>query len=317
MKKAIEIVTLARVEGANLNSNGTEGVISILKKARDPVDQKEYVRVSGQSYKYNLRELIAEIAGTDKISQRVKEVEKEDEKGRTTKTVVTSLGNPVRFYDDDLFGFMIAADRKRIAPVRTSGLISIFPYQEDRDFGVAYNPDPKTKEHNIFETEISTNIMRGNVFIELDRVGVFDKAELEGLKDSEKKDRLSDEERTDRVRTLLRAVMDYHGGAHLSRHFTKVYPEAIVAVLLNRKIPVIGDAFRVKQGYVDGKVVVDTEALKERYTVFEEYIESMYIGCFTSTVANLDELKKTFDGTRCEVLPMLDFRKKMLEIQVM
>lgn len=59
--KAVEVVTLTKVEGANLNSNGTEGVISVLKKVRDPIDGREYVRVSGQSVKYHLRQLLKEL----------------------------------------------------------------------------------------------------------------------------------------------------------------------------------------------------------------------------------------------------------------
>ena len=311
--KAMEIVTLTRVEGANLNSNGTEGVISVLKKAKDPVDMKEYVRISGQSYKRQLRELIAEIAGTDKISSREKPVVK-DEKGRAQKTVIVSEGNPVRYIDDDLFGYMLADSRKRVAPVRTNGMISLFPYQEDRDFGVAYNPDPAIREHNIFETEISTNVMRGNVFVELDRIGVFSESELNGLAgDDAKSTTLLKGEIENRLRILLTAVLDYHGGAHLSRFFTKTYPEAVAVVFLKRKIPVIGEAFRVLPGYSDGKKMsIDLRAIRERYDTFESYIDSMLIGLFESSFANVDDLRSTFENTRCYVLTMKEFRNRIL-----
>lgn len=311
--KAMEIVTLTRVEGANLNSNGTEGVISVLKKAKDPVDMKEYVRISGQSYKRQLRELIAEIAGTDKISSREKPVVK-DEKGRAQKTVIVSEGNPVRYIDDDLFGYMLADSRKRVAPVRTNGMISLFPYQEDRDFGVAYNPDPAIREHNIFETEISTNVMRGNVFVELDRIGVFSESELNGLEgDDAKSTTLPKGEIENRLRILLTAVLDYHGGAHLSRFFTKTYPEAVAVVFLKRKIPVIGEAFRVLPGYSDGKKMsIDLRAIRERYDTFESYIDSMLIGLFESSFANVDDLRSTFENTRCYVLTMKEFRNRIL-----
>ena len=56
MAKAIEIVYLTRVEGANLNAAGTEGVISILKKTTD-IDGKEYIRISGQSVKFQIRKI--------------------------------------------------------------------------------------------------------------------------------------------------------------------------------------------------------------------------------------------------------------------
>lgn len=51
------------------------------------------------------------------------------------------------------------ATLRRTSVVRTNGMISIFPYQEDRDFGVRY--DPTGDQHNIYETEITTNVMRG------------------------------------------------------------------------------------------------------------------------------------------------------------
>lgn len=311
--KAMEIVTLTRVEGANLNSNGTEGVISVLKKIRDPVDMKEYVRISGQSYKRQLREVIAEIVGTDKISMREKPESKEG-KSRASKSVIVSEGNPVKYIDDDLFGYMLAEKRKRVAPVRTNGMISIFPYQEDRDFGVAYNPDPTKMEHNIFETEISTNVMRGNIFVELDRVGVFSGWELSNLDEVTAKTKsLTKEEIRYRIKALLEAILDYHGGAHLSRFFTKVYPEAIVLVYLKRKIPVIGEAFRVLPGYREGKrMSIDINALRERYTTFEDYIDKMFVGLFESSFADIDELKASFKDTKCSIMSMKELRNEVL-----
>ncbi len=143
--KAIEVVTLTKVEGANLNSNGTEGVIAVLKKVRDPVDGREYIRVSGQSIKYHLRRILKELGWN--LSQIVP-------KSEGNQKVIVSLGEPHRYIDDDLFGYMIAkkvegknATLRRTAVVRTNGMISLFPYTEDRDFGVRY--DPSGDNHNI------------------------------------------------------------------------------------------------------------------------------------------------------------------------
>ena len=44
MKKAVELVYLTHIEGANLNAAGTEGVISVLKKITD-IDGQEYIIV--------------------------------------------------------------------------------------------------------------------------------------------------------------------------------------------------------------------------------------------------------------------------------
>ncbi|MBS7609306.1 type I-B CRISPR-associated protein Cas7/Cst2/DevR [Candidatus Bathyarchaeota archaeon] len=280
VSKGIEIVTLTRIEGANLNSNGTEGVISVLKKIRDPLDMKEYVRVSGQSLKFHLKEVMRDALGEElsPISKRRGE--------RGEGSVLVSEGKPEKYIDDDLFGYMLAGKPtlKRTAPVRTNGLISLFPYQEDRDFGVRYDPSGE-EEHNIHETEISTNIMRGNFFIEVDRVGVFVKGEVE------KPSTLDKSERERRIRSLFEAILTYHGGGHLSRFFTKVYPEAVVVVFLKRKIPIVGDNLRLRQETKDGKYFMDVPLLSEVLKTFEEYIDCVYIGILENKFANLDEIK--------------------------
>jgi len=319
--KAIEVVTLTKVEGANLNSNGTEGVIAVLKKVRDPVDGREYVRVSGQSVKYHLRQLLKELGW--ELSQVVP-------KSEGSQKVIVSLGEPQKYIDDDVFGYMIAkkvdgknATLRRTAVVRTNGMISLFPYQEDRDFGVRY--DPSGDNHNIYETEITTNVMRGNFFIELDRLGVFKEGlevpKLEGLEVKKLKDATGKEvtlyalpkpEREKRLKALLKAIMMYHGGAKLSNFFTKVYPEIMVVALLRHKIPVIGDALRVKEGYVDGRLILDIERLKETVETFSDNIEKLYIGLFESRFANVEELRKAFEGmNNVEIIGMKELKERI------
>ncbi|WP_461863656.1 type I-B CRISPR-associated protein Cas7/Cst2/DevR [Thermococcus sp.] len=324
--KAIEVVTLTKVEGANLNSNGTEGVIAVLKKVRDPIDGKEYVRVSGQSVKYHLRMLLKELGW--KLSQVVP-------KSEGGQKVIVSLGEPQNYIDDDLFGYMIAkkvnnknATLRRTSVVRTNGMISIFPYQEDRDFGVRY--DPSGDNHNIYETEITTNVMRGNFFIELDRLGIFkgglEVPKLEGLEGKKANDAtgkevilyvLPREEREKRFKAVLEAIMRYHGGAKLSNFFTKVYPEIMVVALLKRKIPVIGDALRVKEGYVDRKLVLDVDLLKETVETFGDNVEKLYIGLFESRFANVGELKDAFEGMeKVEIVGMKELKERINNISI-
>lgn len=249
--------------------------------------------------------------------------------------VIVSLGEPHRYIDDDLFGYMIAkkvdgknATLRRTAVVRTNGMISLFPYMEDRDFGVRY--DPSGDNHNIYETEITTNVMRGNFFIELDRLGVFKEGlevpKLEGLEVRREKDAtggevtlyvLPKEERERRLRAILEAIMTYHGGAKLSNFFTKVYPEVMVVALLRRKIPAIGDALRVKEGYVDGKLVLDVERLKETVETFSDNIEKLYIGLFESRFANADELREAFKGVEnVEVVSMRELKDRINNLRL-
>lgn len=300
MNKAIEIVTLTKVEAANLNSNGTEGVISVLKKVRDPVDLKEYVRISGQSVKFQLKQVIADMGLEEQISPV--------SRGENGEKVNVSEGKPDKYIDDDLFGYMIAKGdktRKRTAPVRTNGMISIFPYQEDRDFGVRYDTSGK-EQHNIFETEISTNIMRGNFFIEVDRVGVFGKGEV----DNELT--LPEDQREGRIKVLLNAIASYSGGAHLSRFLTKAYPEAMLVLALSRKIPVVGDNFRVKQEYVNGKYVLDVKLLKEVLRTFDEHINWVYLGLLKEKFANLDEISALVsENPKVKVFSMAELKEEL------
>jgi len=329
--KAIEVVTLTKVEGANLNSNGTEGVISVLKKIRDPIDGREYVRVSGQSVKYHLRQILRE------LGWELSQITPKSEGGQK---VIVSAGEPHKYIDDDLFGYMIAkkvdgrnATLRRTAVVRTNGMMSLFPYMEDRDFGVRY--DPTGDNHNIYETEITTNVMRANFFIEVDRLGVFKEGlevpKLEGLETVKEKDPtgnevtlyvLPKEKREKRLRAILRAIMEYHGGAKLSNFFTKVYPEIAVVVLLKRKIPIIGDALRVERRYENGKLVLDVALLRETLEAFIDNVEKVYIGAFKSRFANFDELKKLEENFKdgetklVEVLEMSELKGKLKEISI-
>ncbi len=172
--------------------------------------------------------------------------------------------------------------------------------------------------------------MRGNFFIELDRFGVFKEGlevpKLDDLRPKNEKDAtgreitlyvLPKEERKKRLKAILGAVMSYHGGAKLSNFFTKVYPEVMIIALLKRKMPVIGDALRVKEGYTDGKLTLDVERLKETIETFSDNIEKIYIGLFESRFANVEELKEAFKGMEnAEVVSMKELKERIDNISL-
>jgi len=123
---------------------------------------------------------------------------------------------------------------------------------------------------------------------------------------------LPEEERKKRLKAVLEAIMEYHGGAKLSNFFTKVYPEVMAVAMLRRKIPVIGDALRVREGYADGKLILDVERLKETVETFTDNIEKLYIGLFESRFANVEELRKAFEGMEnVEVVSMRELRERI------
>lgn len=271
--KAIEIVTLTKVDPANLNSNGTEGVITVLKKFRDPVENNEFVRVSGQSVKYHLKEMLYRIEENDKQKYKEYPLSNVSGRGKNSKQVLVSPGDPEGYIADDLFGYMKTdTNKKRIAPVRTCGMVSLFPYEEDRDFGVRYDESGNEK-HNIYETEFSANIMRSNFFIETDRIGAFDKTEVEDIKIKT----LPPVERNNRIRDLIKCVLSYHHETRSTRFLTKVYPEAVAVLFLNKKIPLIGDNLRIT-GKKDNKYLIDAELLNNVLNVFYSSIVKGYVG---------------------------------------
>jgi len=305
MAKAIEIVYLTRVEGANLNAAGTEGVISILKKTTD-IDGKEYIRISGQSVKFQIRKIWEDEGVT------ISPVQSRSETGGK---VIISEGDPVSYIDDDLFGYMIETrqreeSRKRTAAVRTNGMISLFPYQGDRDFAVRYDPQDPTGQHNIYEVEVTTNVMRGNFFIELDRVGKFESYELkEKPKDGKV---LPKDERERRIKLLFDAIFHYFGGAHLSNYFTKTYPELMVVVVLKRKLPIIGDKLTLNGKDGSGRLILSLPDLKEVFDTFDDSIEEVLIGGFETSFGNWKEIEGLSEG-KIKVLSMKDLRKRVEE----
>lgn len=294
MAKAIEVVYLTRVEGANLNSSGTEGVISVLKKTED-IDGREYIRVSGQSVKYNIRQIWKE---SEKVS-----LSPIESRG-TTEKVIVSEGDPVKYIDDDLFGYMIARtggrlERKRTGCVRTNGMISLFPYKGDRDFAVRYDPNDPTGKHNIYEVELTTNMMRGNFFIELDRLGKFIKEEV-----GEERE-LQPDEKEKRVKALFDSIFNFFGGAHLSNYFTKTYPELIVIAILKRKLPIIGDKLTISGKAENEKYLIDKDRLNEALETFNENIEQVIIGGFETAFENWEAIKE-LSNVKIKVMSLKD-----------
>jgi CRISPR-associated protein Cst2 len=198
-------------------------------------------------------------------------------------------------------------EKKRTGVVRTNGMISLFPFKGDRDFAVRYDPNDPAGKHNIYEVEVTTNVMRGNFFVELDRLGVFDKTELGGKKDAD----IPKKEREVRIQALFDAVFNYSGGAHLSNYFTKAYPEIITVAILKRKLPVIGDKLVVTgKKKENGKYIIDKDRLEETIKTFEDNIEELFIGGFETVIENWNEIKG-FANAKIKVLSLKDMKKEI------
>ncbi|MDR1623273.1 MAG: type I-B CRISPR-associated protein Cas7/Cst2/DevR, partial [Synergistaceae bacterium] len=164
--KCLTLTYLTRASYASLNGSDKEADnISSIKKIRMN-DGNEYPYKSSQAVRRDLREQLA-VLGWELSEAAL---------AKQNKGAAYTLGEPEKYIDDDLFGFMIADKdtKKRTGPVRVSPLISLEPYRGELDFATNYMGVKAGGNPNIFETEIHAGVYRGTILIELDRVGVSD-----------------------------------------------------------------------------------------------------------------------------------------------
>lgn len=229
------------------------------------------------------------------------------------KKVAYSDGNPIDYWDDDLFGYMRAESKKadakdrggaqgtptsreitRAAPFRVGTLVSIAPVHVVYDFGTMARQerDPVPYEHQFYRATL-----KGLLSLDLRSAGTFFAGERVGFRNlDEHRVRLAEErglvpvvihgqrayrlptpERAERVAALLRGLADLEGGAKLTLHYTDVTPAvAFFAVTRGGNHPfqrVIG------ADQETGEPVLAVDALKEVLRVYRDQILSpLYVG---------------------------------------
>jgi CRISPR-associated protein Cst2 len=190
---------------------------------------------------------------------------------REAKVAYTD-GNPLSWWDDDLFGYMRAQSRRtdavqrraadqsragetetraditRISPFRVSTLVSIAPVVPTEDFGTMsrHEGDPVPHQHQFYRT-----VLKGLISLDLHAAGTFSyrnrtgyrslddvrKEAAEGRKlehlEAEQSYRLPLNERTQRVGALIEGLGVLGGGAKQAIHYTDVTP-AVVLVMVTR-----------------------------------------------------------------------------------
>ncbi|MBX6773447.1 MAG: type I-B CRISPR-associated protein Cas7/Cst2/DevR, partial [Chloroflexi bacterium] len=211
--------------------------------------------VSAQAFRYWLRTTLEkEIAGWRSAPIR-----------REGKVAYTD-GDPIEWWDDDLFGYMRAPSKKknrgedsedslsvataeitRVSPFRVSTLVSVAPVVPTQDFGTMsrHEGDPVPHEHQFYRT-----IFKGMFSLDLGRVGTFtyikrsgflnldevrvEKARERGLEhlEEEKAYRLPLQERIQRVTALLEGLGRLSGGAKQAIHYTDVAPVVLIGAVI-------------------------------------------------------------------------------------
>jgi CRISPR-associated protein Cst2 len=283
--------------GADVGAR-TDNIV-VVKKIRTP--QGVYPYVSAQSFRYWLRTTL-ETAEPDWVTAPV---------FREAKVAYTDA-NPVKNWDDDLFGYMRAPSKKadakkaehitpldqgreitRVSPFRVSTFVAIAPSPVVTDYGTMtrHDGDPVPYEHEFYRAHlqglISLDLTCAGTFFDMERVG-YKNLDSHRRKEavevgcepkevrSQKAIRLPLPERCKRASTLLRGLTALNGGAKQAVHYTDLTPALVfLAVIRNGNNPF----YRVLKASKSHQTEFNREAFEEVLKVYKkDFLSEIYIG---------------------------------------
>jgi CRISPR-associated protein Cst2 len=265
---------------------------------------EQYPYVSAQAFRYWLRTTLETLPESGWKAAPI---------FRESKVAYTDA-NPLRFWDDDLFGYMRAPSKNpnakaareadttragetpttdtltRAAPFRVGTLVSIAPTTITDDFGTMsrHEGDPVPHEHQFYRTTLkglfsldlagcgTFSYRRKTGFRHLDDVRIKEAQEtgLEHL-ESESSYRLPLNERLQRVQALFEGMARLEGGAKQTIHYTAVAPAVVVLGVTRGG----NHIFNYVIGEKRGQPVINLDALQEALDVYSDELRSpVYIG---------------------------------------
>ncbi|MCX8062236.1 MAG: type I-B CRISPR-associated protein Cas7/Cst2/DevR [Anaerolineales bacterium] len=277
-----------------------------------------YPYVSAQAFRYWLRTTL-EKAG---IGWKAAPVYREEK-------VAYTDSNPIKYWDDDLFGYMRAQSTRasaraareadtsraaetpttdtvtRVSPFRVSTLVSLSPVSLTQDFGVMARQegDPVPFEHQFYRTTLkglfSLNLAACGTFTYVQKTGYRNldeerkkqaaEAGLEHLED-QKCYRLSKEERIQRISALFEGLTLLEGGAKLALHYTDVSPVIVFMAVTKGGNHIFN---HIVSADAKGQPRVNHEAFEQVMNVFkDEILSPVYVGW---TKGYLDEERARFE----------------------
>jgi len=200
-------------------------------------------------------------------------------------------GDPGKYYDDDLFGYMNANARsQRTSPIRVESLLALNSYKGDLDYGTNFMGSDKGGEPNIYETEVHSGIYRGTILIELDRIGkgqtvknVYDDSDFVASKENKKQ----------RVLDFIDAFRTLWSSGRQSRFLADISPKFIAAAFMSVKNPIFLEAVNI-----DKKGEVQLEELNSVVSDYGKFISDHVFAIQKSTLttnADSDSLKEGFE----------------------
>ena len=240
--------------GADKSSDNENAVAAKTVRTKEGV----FPYVSAQAFRYWLRSTLERDRANGWQTSPI------DREGKIAYTD----GNPLRYWDDDLFGYMRAPGKSaaarasrealastltktettitRVSPLRVSTFMSIAPATPTQDFGTMSRHEgaPVPHEHQFYRAALkgmfSLDLRAVGTFSYIDRTGYLNlddirkkEAEASGLQhlEGEKSYRLGEEERRSRVAALLDGMATIAGGAKQSLHYTDVTPAIVLAMI--------------------------------------------------------------------------------------
>lgn len=231
------------------------------------------------------------------------------------KKVAYTDANPIKYWDDDLFGYMRAPSKKddavkardaaeeyaeatptndtitRVSPFRVSTLVSIAPVTITEDFGVMsrHEGDPVPHEHQFYRTTL-----KGLFSLDLHASGTFSYRQKTGYRNldderiklaqenglselpTEPAYRLPAEARLPRITALFEGLARLEGGAKQTIHYTDVSPALVVLAVTKGGNHIFG---HVVGATAKGQPTLKIEALAESLTVFaDDILSPVYVG---------------------------------------
>lgn len=289
---SITITYLSKVSFASLNGSDKEvDNINPIKKVTMQ-NGEELPYVSSQAIRRALRDKLEELGSElSPVGQ-----------SSTDKGAPKTEMNPIKYIDDDLFGYMDASKGKdgekgtsdvRTSPIRVESLLALATYKGDLDYATNFMGKKIGLDANIFETEIHSGVYRGTILIELDRIGKETVLKDEKSRELETRDLVDNSEKAERVKNFLNAFQMLWSQGRQSRFLADISPKFIAAGLMKSKNPIFLEAVELNE---DGKINIDKlETVVSDYDKFiEDHVFAVQEAVFDKE-EGMTNLKEGFD----------------------
>ena len=264
---SITITYLSKVSFASLNGSDKEvDNINPIKKVTLS-NGEELPYVSSQAIRRALRDKLEEL-GTQISPVGT---------SSTDKGAPKTEMNPIKYIDDDLFGYMDASKGEdgaagtsttRTSPVRVESLLALATYKGDLDYATNFMGKKIGLNANIFETEIHSGVYRGTILIELDRVGKETVLKDPKTRELITRDLVDNNEKAKRVKTFINAFHSLWSQGRQTRFLADISPKFIAAGLMKSKNPVFLEAVDLTE---EGKI--DIDKLKSIVSDYEKFVQ--------------------------------------------